>query len=100
MFRLGERTTLEVQYLPSHSINRGMTMAEFLSKIDGGELIAIISVGGGMLVALLSIGLGAWHKVRAEQIAADLKRDMLDRGMSADEIKTVLEAGPKKTWRS
>ena len=72
-------------------------MGEFLTKVDGGELIAIISVGGGMLIALLSIGVAAWHKVRTEQIAADLKRDMLDRGMSADEIKTVLEAGPKKT---
>jgi hypothetical protein len=71
-------------------------MSEFLTRVDGGELIAIISVGGGLLIALLSIGVGAWHKVRAEQISADLKRDMLDRGMSADEIKTVLEAGPSR----
>ena len=71
-------------------------MTDFLSRVDGGELIAIISVGGGILIALLSIAAGMWHKVKSEQIAADLKKDMLDRGMSADEIKTVLEAGPKK----
>jgi hypothetical protein len=71
-------------------------MGEFLSKVDGGELIAIVSICGGMLIALLCIMAGVWHKVRAEQIAADLKKDMLDRGMSADEIKTVLEAGPVK----
>jgi hypothetical protein len=68
-------------------------MTDFLSRVDGGELIAIIAVGGGMLIALLSIAAGVWHKVKSEQIAADLKKDMLDRGMSADEIKTVLEAG-------
>jgi hypothetical protein len=71
-------------------------MTDFLSRVDGGELIAIIAVGGGMLIAFLSIAAAVWHKVRSEQIAADLKRDMLDRGMSADEIKMVLEAGPKK----
>jgi hypothetical protein len=38
---------------------------------------------------------GIWHKVRAEEIAAALKKDMLDRGMTAEEIKMVLDAGPK-----
>jgi hypothetical protein len=71
-------------------------MTDFLSRVDGGELIAIIAVGGGMLIGLLSIAAGVWHKVRSEQITADLKKDMLDRGMSADEIKMVLEAGPRK----
>jgi hypothetical protein len=71
-------------------------MTDFLSRVDGGELIAILSVVGGMLIALVGIAAGVWHKVKSEQIAADLKKDMLDRGMSAEEIKTVLEAGPKK----
>jgi hypothetical protein len=32
-------------------------------------------------------------KVRRDANATALKQDMLDRGMSAEEIKTVLEAG-------
>ena len=70
-------------------------MNEFMSRLNPGEMIALVSICGGMLIGLVSVGLGVWHKVRAEEIAAELKRDMLDRGMSADEIKTVLEAGPK-----
>jgi hypothetical protein len=38
---------------------------------------------------------GICHKVRSEEISAALKRDMLDRGMTAEEIKMVLDAGPK-----
>ncbi len=72
-------------------------MNEFLSRLNPGEMIALVSISGGMLIGLLCVGLGVWHKVRAEEIAAELKRDMLDRGMSADEIKTVLEAGPRQS---
>lgn len=72
-------------------------MNELLSRLNPGEVIAIVSICGGLLITLLSVSLGTWHKVRSEEIAAEIKRDMLDRGMSADEIKTVLEAGPRKT---
>jgi hypothetical protein len=75
-------------------------MNEFLSRLNPGEMIAIVSICGGLLITLLSVRLGTWHKVRSEEIAAEIKRDMLDRGMSADEIKTVLDAGPRKTWQS
>jgi hypothetical protein len=34
--------------------------------------------------------------IHKNSVAAALKQDMLNRGMSADEIKTVLEAGLKK----
>jgi hypothetical protein len=34
-----------------------------------------------------------WHKGRESDNATKLKLEMLDRGMSAEEIKTVLEAG-------
>jgi hypothetical protein len=71
-------------------------MSEFLSKLNSEDAIALVSICGGMLFVLALIGMRVWHKVRTEEIAADLKKDMLDRGMSPDEIKTVLEVGPKK----
>ncbi|HEY4232883.1 MAG TPA: hypothetical protein VGM76_05640 [Lacipirellulaceae bacterium] len=79
-------------------------MTEFMSRLSSGDAIALVAISGGMLVGILSIAAGIWHKVRSEEIAANLKRDMLDRGMSADEIKTVLEAGrpnpePTIKWR-
>ena len=33
-----------------------------------------------------------WYKLRRAEMDAALKQDMLQRGMSAEEIKTVLEA--------
>jgi hypothetical protein len=80
-------------------------MTEFLShlNLNSGDAIALVSIIGGMLIGLLFIVAAIWSKVRSEDIAASLKRDMLDRGMSAEEIRTVLEAGrptarPTSKW--
>jgi hypothetical protein len=37
----------------------------------------------------------AWQKVRRAEIAAALKQDMLNRGLSSDQIRTVLEVEAK-----
>ena len=37
-----------------------------------------------------------WRRIRKAKIDARLKTNMLDRGMSADEIRVVLEAGSKR----
>ncbi len=54
---------------------------------------------------VLGIGLGAvgiltsvWYKLRVKQWEMSLKHTMLERGMSAEEIKTVLEASPKTAF--
>ena len=70
-------------------------MTDLLSRFDSGQLLGLVSIVGGMLFSLLIVTGSYWRKVREAEIAAALKRDMLDRGMSAEEIKTVLEAGPK-----
>jgi hypothetical protein len=36
----------------------------------------------------------SWCTVREKQIEADLKRDMLDRGMTPEEIQSVLNPNP------
>ena len=49
-----------------------------------------------LLIPILGIIFGsttkAWSSVRRAEMDAALKQDMLQRGMSADEIRTVLEA--------
>ena len=79
-------------------------MSEFLSKFDGGEFIGLVAVGGGLLCGILcgitGILAGAWEKVRRTEIQAALKQDMLNRGMSADEIRTVVEAGSKSSRKA
>jgi hypothetical protein len=57
--------------------------------------------GFALLVVLVPMLSNHWYKLRVKQWEMSLKHTMLERGMSAEEIKTVLEAsamgGVKKT---
>jgi hypothetical protein len=75
-------------------------MSELLSKFDSGEIIGFAAVVGtflcGLICGPLGIMLGFYaeaQKTRRAEAACALKQDMLNRGMSADEIRTVLDAG-------
>jgi hypothetical protein len=70
-------------------------MNDFLSRFDGGELIGLVAVVGGLLCGMISILGHFWHEGR--QTA--LKRDMVERGMTAEEIQAVLYAGPGRKPR-
>lgn len=77
-------------------LSRGDRMIyELLSGLEAGELIGLVAVVGGLLSATISIVGMHWRQIRKDQFDAQLKLDMLDRGMSAEEIKAVLEAGKK-----
>jgi|HubBroStandDraft_6_1064221.scaffolds.fasta_scaffold804554_1 hypothetical protein len=84
-------------------------MHDLLAKLNSEEILGLVAILGafacGLVIAPLGIALGFYHQAqetrRAETLAA-LKQDMLNRGMSADEIQTVLEAGtdrPGKAFR-
>jgi len=68
-------------------------MAELLSRFSPAEMIAAISIVGGILFLTFAVAGDVWLKARKAGIAAQLKTDMLDRGMSAEEIRIVLDAG-------
>jgi hypothetical protein len=70
-------------------------MLAFISQISPQDVIPILTIGGGLIVALISVIAGVLLRVHKTNVSARLKQDMLDRGMSAEEIKTVLEAGGK-----
>ncbi len=72
-------------------------MNELFSKMNFGELIGLVSVGGGLLIALVAVAGGMWTNVRKAEIEADLKHEMLNRGMSAEEIRTVIDAGTERS---
>ena len=67
-------------------------MSDLLSRMDGGELIGLVAVVGGLLCGIFGILGHFWHEGRVTA----LKRDMLDRGMSAGEIQAVVSATPGK----
>ena len=75
-------------------------MSDILDRLGSGDLFPVVIVsivfGSILLLSVFAIIATCVYKIRRHSIAAQLKQDMLDRGMSAEEIKTVLEADVKK----
>ena len=70
-------------------------MHELLLKIEPGHLILLVAVAGGLVCGIVAIVLGIGLEIRRVELAAALKKDMLERGMTAEEIRIVMEAGSK-----
>ena len=67
-------------------------MSEFFHSLPGILFITFI-FGGWVITGVVSSIMSNWRKAReAEQIAA-LKQSLVERGMSADDIVRVLNAG-------
>ena len=62
---------------------------EFIRKAGGGEMIAVIAILSGAGVVALGILVSAWNSASAARQQADLKRDMLARGLSVQEIEQL-----------
>ncbi|QJW93462.1 hypothetical protein [Frigoriglobus tundricola] len=74
-------------------------MSDLLTRMNGGELIGFFAVVGGIFLSASAIIGGIWSTVRVAEFRARqveletaLKQDMLNRGMSADEIERVIAA--------
>jgi hypothetical protein len=68
-------------------------MTDVLSHFNPGQVIGLVATAGGLLCGIVAIVMVFWHEIRKAEIEAVLKQDMLNRGMTADEIRTVIEAG-------
>jgi hypothetical protein len=71
-------------------------VSELLQNLTGGQLLGLVAmllsflVGGA--VALTAIVTAHWRKARQAEREAALKHEMLQRGMSAEEIVLVISA--------
>ncbi len=75
-------------------------MGDLLAKFNAGELIALVAVGGGVLIPILC-GVTAIitdYLYKARQL--ELKQDLVNRGMSAEDIRIVLDAGSKRSRKA
>ena len=73
-------------------------MYEYLMRFSPWEMIVLVSIVGGLFVIIFAVAGDFWHRVRKVEIETKLKQDMLDRGMSAEEIRTVLDAGKNNSF--
>lgn len=64
-----------------------------LDGISGGDRSQVLVLLGALVALVVAIGIVHWSRVRRAEIEADLKRDLLDRGMSIDEIERVMRLG-------
>ncbi|HZU37205.1 MAG TPA: hypothetical protein VFA18_14885 [Gemmataceae bacterium] len=72
-------------------------MNDLLNRMDPALLIPLMAILMGCLTGMV-IGVAKyWSSVRRTEMEAALKQDMLNRGMSAMEIKQVLEASTIKS---
>jgi hypothetical protein len=72
-------------------------MYELLSKFEPGQMIGLVAVSGGLLCGLVAIVMGIGLEMHRVTLAAGLKKNMLDRGMTAEEIQMIMEAGAKNS---
>jgi hypothetical protein len=71
-------------------------MDSFLSRLHGDEvfILAIVVVGSvvGLVIAVTALITKNWRRVRQLDIEGALKQDMLQRGLSAEDIERVIRA--------
>ncbi len=81
-------------------------MMEWLSQYSPGQMIGLAGVLVGPLIAIVAIVSAAWARIRKveaqahiAEVEAALKQQMIERGMSADEIVRVLAAGQSRVGK-
>jgi hypothetical protein len=82
------------------SLNRIPVLADWassaLSELDPSDrfalVIIIVGCATGVICTLAAVISGTIKSIHHRRVEADMKREMIERGMSADEITKVIEA--------
>jgi hypothetical protein len=73
-------------------------LADFFVGIDPNQrwliLVVAISCSVGLVISLAGIVMKSISSMQRHRAETDLKREMIERGMSAEEIATVIQASP------
>ncbi len=59
-------------------------------------ILVVVSCVTLLLLVIGCVAAACWNAVRQREVEAELKQDMLDRGMNAEEIEQVVKAQPKE----
>src|SRR5262245_45535723 len=75
-------------------------MEEFFHKLADMPLVLLAIVGAIVISQIIVVLAGNWRRVRLAEIDANLKRQMLDRGMTPADIEQVLRAAKEDEDRA
>jgi hypothetical protein len=67
---------------------------QWMASLDGGERFALVVWSLFFVVFVISVVACTVYKIHKNRLEDALKRELLDRGMSADEIAAVVQAKP------
>lgn len=70
---------------------------QWINKFNGEDITGFVVTVSICSLAALAIICAAIYKIHKTRVEDALKRELLDRGMSADEIATVLSAKPVRS---
>jgi SOS response regulatory protein OraA/RecX len=70
-----------------------MDIGEAIAKDLPGVLAITLGIGAGILIPTVYMITHSWKRVRTVEQNAVLKKAMIDKGMSAEEITAVINAG-------
>jgi hypothetical protein len=68
-------------------------MEELLARMNSDDVVAVVFLVLAFIAGLVVWLSLQWRLHRRTELEASLKHEMLDRGMTADEIERVLHAG-------
>ena len=67
-------------------------MDEILNRLSGEQILLLVFVLAVAVVAVVAILMGTWTSMHGTKLHAALKRDMLERGMSVEDICRLTES--------
>ena len=70
---------------------------EWTAALEPGQRTGMIAMSIIALVVMTTIFMVTVYKIHKNRLEDALKRELLDRGMSADEIATVIRARPARS---
>lgn len=70
------------------------SIVEVLSRINGGDLAAIAVIFMGLVVVTIVVIAVTIQKIHKNRLDDALKRELVERGFSAEEIARIIESAP------
>jgi hypothetical protein len=84
-------------------------MSDMFSRLNGGEFLGLCAIIGGFFViaggiaaVITKIVASHYRRTQLDEMEATLKMEMVQRGMTADDITRVLDArmsASRSTWQ-